>query len=288
MKSSIIAVLLVVISVIKAPERVFVFSMDMVASNEKPGFTDFSGFAWGLVWTHKWMPGYGLANFSSLYKEGQELSKNSCGMTNVVSPMLTRIGKEKKCDLSAYVPNIVELSVKPKPVTPMLDLLNELKKQNKCVVGVTGQDTEHHRVYSKKMKDQHKVSLEDLFTARLTVPVVDEKLASQKEQAFVQVPEMSNVFSVTHEVKGKFDREYFEKLKQCIKEQIKSDVTIVYIDVHEKTLKIAQDVGFETIKIEKPQRGSEVIGLSKATIEEIELSLAKLKETLKNQYGVEL
>lgn len=260
------------------PTCVFVFSLDdVITCNERVGFGDFSGFISKALTHHPWIGFYGAWNYKSLYQQGSHLSNTKAGLTNIVGSLIEKVSEEKKCDLSHYTSDIVEHSVKPKPLHDVIAYIKLLKNHSSLIFGATVHDTDHHKIYSEKLKNHHDIDLDDLFLARLTVPV--EKQLKQTQEPFEKLK--SGLFSVTHAVKGCLDPAYFNKLKMLINDYTKEkNLKIVYIDSDDNHLVTAQNAGFETVKIQRPVRVNKDVPLAHANKTELQNLAKQCKEDL--------
>ncbi|MCA9770700.1 hypothetical protein KC460_05005 [Candidatus Dependentiae bacterium] len=195
---------------------IFAFDMDDVMSiSKKVGFIDFIGML-RIVFHHPSILS-ALINIKKIQKDGVTISKEVNGSTNVIYTLLNKLKEDGYGDLRDYADEIMNRSMKRKPIQQMVDAAKSLKDQGYVLIGATNQDWKQHLAYREQMR-KHGVDLNEIFDAVLVTRVNHIQVPEdQKEKSFFIPVEYENMYAAIDKNAYKPHKEYYEILKDLTK-----------------------------------------------------------------------
>ena len=108
-------------------------------------------------------------NKKEITQAGKILAQTETGIANVTKTVLSKYEVTDYHDIKA----LTKLAVNPKIKKNELEFIQKLKRLGYNVVGVTDQDTVHHKIFRKKTKD---LGINTLLDGIITIPYLGKPL----------------------------------------------------------------------------------------------------------------
>lgn len=175
---------------------------------------------------------YMLYNFERIKKKSITLALQEGATTEkVVIELLSWLYDQGYADLRAQVYEIVDISINPVIIKPMLALVKKLKKDGYIVVAATAQDGLNHVVYRQKLKQQG-IDLDILFDTTLTSFACWPALGNLTEKAGESLLYVKkfNFYMIDTYCINKPNISYFQLLYSLLNALYSSVENIVFID----------------------------------------------------------
>ncbi|MGE0009562.1 MAG: hypothetical protein AB7F19_03390 [Candidatus Babeliales bacterium] len=221
-----------------------------------------------------------LWNWRAIYARGQQEAQVTNGATNVISVLAQELKNEGYPDLTPYTEEITAITINPTPIMPVIEKLQELKKQGYVIIGATNQDYYQNKAFRKKMAAQG-VKLEELFDGVLVAytTLKAQGLAKNRESVHELEP---GIYMPTSAKGYKPNFEYFTALKAVARKYapkakvfVHTDDKLIHIQGAQKVKGFAKSLHFKLPEDKSARRCTKAELL--ATIAEWKASIEKLR-----------
>jgi len=229
---------------------------DVMSIKQKPGFMDFIGLIKIVFRNPRVLTAF--MHIKDIKKDGEKVSQELNGASNVVHAVLEKLKKDGYGDFSSYEDDIIERSTKPKPIASMVAAVEFLKAQGYLVIGATNHDWKQHLAYRKKMSQQG-VDLNDLFDAVLVTRVNDipvETGGQDQYSSFYKPIKNQNMYAAIAQSAYKPRDSYYTTLKKVAEEVANqkglSVNNIIFTDDKKENVVAAKNNGINAIHFDLP------------------------------------
>ena len=223
---------------------------DVIHRDGEIGLTDFIGLVTSrAIWNPRLLMAATPANFNRIRSRADEIAQTTKGICNIVRTTLTELKDQGYGDLTSLEDEIVRRSTNPIAIALMAARVKELKEQGYTVIGASDYDWREYQVYREKMQDNHRVDMNDLFSAVLTIPVIHELPKDLGEIPFYQSPsDRTGTIYVTASAESiKPKMAYFRALKALAKKINTDHALIIHTDNERKHIDAAQQEGISGV-----------------------------------------
>lgn len=121
-------------------------------------------------------------------ERGIEIAKTTPGITNTIKKLVAELQEEK---YGTFTPDAIaclnEMGVNPVPDLKAISLLSKVKTFNIPTIGMGTQDSAEYEIFERKMLQDHKIRVPELFDGIVTIPTLQEMEAFDTEEGYFSV-----------------------------------------------------------------------------------------------------